>query len=116
MPAGAGISGAVDALHLHQKRGSAMSTVQTMTDDQVAEFLALARSANIYFEIIHDRLHMRAFKPNWEMWRPCRHLLDEIGQERIEAYVRARTAEQNAVARWTHASAERLQVAAEAMR
>ena len=93
-----------------------MSPDQTMTDEHVAEFLDLARSANIHFDIVHDRLHMRMVNPNWEMWKPCRHLLDEIGQERIEAYVRREAMERSAAARWTAVSAERLHLAAEAMR
>ena len=31
---------------------------------------------------------VRAVNPNWRMWSPIRHLLDEIGQARIEAHVR----------------------------
>lgn len=85
-------------------------------DAEVAEFIDLARSANVHFDIVNDRLHMRMVNPDWAMWRPCRHLLDEIGQSRIEAYVRGQAAESNAVARWTHVSAERLHLAAEAMR
>jgi len=93
-----------------------ISTSQTMPDELVAEFLDLARSANIHFDIVNDRLHMRAVNPNWAMWKPCRHLLDEIGQARIEAYVRGQAQAQGAVARWTAVSAERLHLAAEAMR
>ncbi len=93
-----------------------MSPTDTVLDSDVAEFLDLARSANVHFEIVHDRLHMRMHNPNWAMWKPCRHLLDEIGQARIEAYVRGQAAEANAVERWTHLSAERLHLAAEAMR
>src|SRR4051812_22705897 len=93
-----------------------MSIQPTMTDEHVAEFLDLARSANIHFDIVNDRLHMRMVNPDWAMWKPCRHLLDEIGQARIEAYVRARAMEQGAVAQWTAVSAERLHLAAEAMR
>ena len=93
-----------------------MLTAETMPDDHVAEFIDLARSANIHFDIVNDRLHMRMVNPNWDMWKPCRHLLDEIGQARIEAYVRGQAANNNAVARWTQASAERLHLAAEAMR
>ena len=92
-----------------------MLTAETMPDDHVAEFIDLARSANIHFDIVNDRLHMRMVNPNWDMWKPCRHLLDEIGQARIEAYVRGQAAESNAVARWMHVSAERLHLAAEAM-
>ena len=88
-----------------------------MLDEHVAEFIDLARSANIHFDIVQDRLHMRMVNPNWAMWKPCRHLLDEIGQARIEAYIRNQAASHHqAVTRWTHASAERLHLAAEAMR
>ena len=93
-----------------------MSTTDTMPDAHVAEFIDLARSANVHFDIVNDRLTMRMVNPNWEMWKPCRHLLDEIGQPRIDACVRQQAAEDNAVARWTHVSAERLHLAAEAMR
>ena len=83
-------------------------------DDEVAQFLDLARSANVHFDIVNDRLHMRMVNPDWAMWKPCRHLLNEIGQARIEAYVRGQNA--GVVERWTQASAERLHCAAEAMR
>ncbi|SEP66816.1 hypothetical protein SAMN05428969_0380 [Devosia sp. YR412] len=88
----------------------------TMIDTEVAEFLDLARSANVHFDIVNDRLHMRMVNPDWAMWKPCRHLLDEIGQVRIEAYVRQEAAEKSAVGRWTAVSAERLHLAVEAMR
>lgn len=65
-----------------------MISASTMPDDQVAEFLDLAKSANVIFGIVNDRLSMRASKPNWAMWRPCRHLLDEIGSERIASYLK----------------------------
>ncbi|MET3926985.1 hypothetical protein [Devosia sp. 2618] len=93
-----------------------MSATDTMPDAYIAEFLDLARSANIHFDIVNDRLTMRMVNPNWTMWRPCRHLLDEIGHDRIEAFVRAQASDRSAVARWTHASAERLHLAAEAIR
>ena len=93
-----------------------MSPDPAMPDAYVAEFIDMARSANIHFDIVNDRLHMRMVNPNWAMWKPCRHLLDEIGQPRIEAFVRAQAREQSAVARWTAVSAERLHLAAEAMR
>ena len=93
-----------------------MSPDPIMPDAHVAEFLGLARSANIHFEIVNDRLHMQMVNPDWAMWKPCRHLLDEIGQARIEAYVRRKAGERDVVARWTQASAERLQLAAAAMR
>ena len=70
-----------------------MTTTDTMIDTEVAEFLDLARSANVHFDIVNDRLHMHMVNPDWAMWKPCRHLLDEIGQARIEAFVRGEAAE-----------------------
>ena len=70
-------------------------TPDHLSDAQVAEFLDLARSANIHFDIVNDRLTMRMVRPNWEMWRPCRHLLDEIGSERIAAYLKRTQARYN---------------------
>ena len=59
-----------------------------VSDEGIAEFLAMARSANVFFEIVNDRLTVRAVNPNWRMWSPIRHFLDEIGPARIEAHVR----------------------------
>lgn len=42
-------------------------TPVALTDEDVAEFLDLARSANVTFEITHDRLHMRMVNPDWAM-------------------------------------------------
>lgn len=68
----------------------AIVTNEAVPPDAIGEFLDLAQSANVYFEIVHDHLTIRAVNPRWEMWKPIRYLLDEIGQARIEAYVRAR--------------------------
>jgi hypothetical protein len=87
-----------------------------LSDDDVAEFLDLARSANVTFDIVNDKLHMRMVNPVWTMWKPIRHLLDEIGQERIEAFVRRDVAAREAVERSALASAERLHLAVEVMR
>ena len=87
-----------------------------MPDAYVAEFLDLARSANVTFDIVGERLHMRMVNPNWAMWTPISHLLDEIGHERIEAFVRRETAARQAVESWNEASVERLNLAAEVMR
>ena len=65
-----------------------IETNNSISDDGIAEFLSLARSANVFFEIVNDRLTVRAVNPNWSMWSPIRYLLDEIGQARIEAHVR----------------------------
>lgn len=93
-----------------------MAYQNPMPDAYVAEFLDLARSANVTFDITEDRLHMRMVNPNWAMWSPIRHLLDEIGHERIEAFVRRETAARQAVENWNEASVERLKGAAEVMR
>jgi len=87
-----------------------------MPDAYIAEFLDLARSANVSFDITNDRLHMRMVNPDWTLWSPIRHLLDEIGQEQIEAFLRRETAEADLVARSAQASAERLHLAVEVMR
>ncbi|KKB08053.1 hypothetical protein [Devosia chinhatensis] len=93
-----------------------MAYSEHMPDAYIAEFLDLARSANVDFDIVHDRLHMRMVNPDWAMWSPIRHLLDEIGTDRIEAFVRSEAAARDVVDRSAEASAERLSLAAEAMR
>lgn len=75
-----------------------MSDTELMPDGYVAEFLDLAKSANVHFDIVNDRLTMHASNPNWAMWKPCRHLLDEIGSERIAEYLKsARASDQGLV-------------------
>ena len=54
----------------------------------IAEFIDMARSANVFFEIVNGLLTERAVNPDWKMWGPIRHLLDEIGIERIDRFVR----------------------------
>lgn len=87
-----------------------------MPDAHIAEFLDLARSANVHFDIVNDRLHMRMVNPDWSMWSPIRHLLDEIGQDQIEAFVRRDAAARGMVDRSAKVSAERLHLAVEVMR
>ena len=58
-------------------------------DAGIAEFIDMARSANVYFDIIHGRLTVRAINPDWKVWRPIRYFLDEIGIERVERYLRS---------------------------
>lgn len=64
------------------------TTNEPLPDRYVAEFLDLATSAHVYFELVNDRLTVRAVNPHWEMWRPFRYLLDEIGARRIEQFLR----------------------------
>ncbi len=63
-------------------------TQQPLPDRYIAEFLDLATSAHVNFDLVNDRLTVRAVNPHWEMWKPFRHLLDEIGARRIEQYLR----------------------------
>ena len=70
-----------------------------ISDQAVGELIDLARSAHVYFELINDRMTVRAVNPEWSIWRPLRHLLDEIGPQRIEAYLRKGGAEL-AIAQW----------------
>ena len=93
-----------------------MAYQSPMPDAHIAEFLDLARSANVHFDIVNDRLHMQIVRPNWAMWSPIRHLLDEIGHERIEAFVRREAAARGMVDRSAQVSAERLHLAVEVMR
>ncbi len=60
---------------------------QGIEDQGIAEFLDLARSANVFLEPVRGRLTIRAVNPNWAMWKPIRHMLDEIGPKAIEAYL-----------------------------
>lgn len=93
-----------------------MAYQSPMPDAYVSEFLDLARSANVHFDIVNDRLHMQMVRPNWTMWSPIRHLLDEIGHDRIEAFVRREAAARDVVERSAQVSSERLHLAAEVMR
>ena len=67
---------------------SAIESNDQVSDEGIAEFLSMARSAIVFFEIVNDHLTVCAVNPNWRMWAPIRHLLDEIGQPRIEDFVR----------------------------
>ncbi len=65
------------------------TTTDSVSDIGVAEFLDMARSAHVYFDLTRDKLSVRAVDPIWQIWTPVRHLLDEIGTSRIEAYLRS---------------------------
>ena len=58
----------------------------------IAQFLALAASANVYFDLVGDRVVVRAINPNWRAWSGLRHYLDELGLPNIEAYFRETSA------------------------
>lgn len=62
----------------------------------VAQFLALARVANVDFSLVDGRLVMQAHHLRWETWRTVRFFLDELGVEAIESFFRTTTPEQRA--------------------
>ena len=67
----------------------------TIDDEQrraIAQFLALAASANVYFDLVGDRVVVRAVNPNWPAWSTLRHYLDEFGLANIESYFRQTSA------------------------
>lgn len=71
-----------------------------VTDPQklsVAQFLDLARSANVTFHLVDGKLAMRSARVNWKLWSPLRRCLDEIGTEAIADYFRSTTAEDRAI-------------------
>lgn len=65
-----------------------MRSSPPLPDRFIAEFLEIAESAHVYFDLVNDRLTMRAVNPHWEMWHPIRHMLDEIGAEALEMHLR----------------------------
>jgi hypothetical protein len=66
------------------------------TDQAVAQFLDLARAANVTFELVDGRLVMRATRLDWKLWAPVRHFLDELGIEAITGYFERYTPEERA--------------------
>ncbi len=62
----------------------------------VGQFLALAASANVFFEVINDRLVVRAVNPRWDLWHGVRVCLDELGVEKVEDYLRHTTERERA--------------------
>lgn len=59
----------------------------------VAQFLALAKTANVTFSMVDGRLVMRSAQMDWKLWQPLRHCLDEIGVEAIADYFKETTPE-----------------------
>lgn len=60
----------------------------------VGQFLALAATAGVRFDLVDDRVVMRAINLRQRQWQPLRTLLDELGIAQIEAYLRGTTSEQ----------------------
>ena len=80
--------------HPLHSTGASPGGQSTSAGMAVAQFLALARAANVTFDLVENRLTMRAVKPRWALWAPTRQCLDEIGIEAIEDHFRNTTPEQ----------------------
>jgi hypothetical protein len=65
-------------------------------DLAVAQFLELAKGANVAFELSGDRLVMRSSKVNWKRWSTVRHYLDELGVEAITEYFKRNSPQERA--------------------
>lgn len=63
----------------------------------VAQFLDLARAANVTFVLVDGRLVMRAARMDWKLWRPLRRCLDEIGVAAITDYFKRTSPEDREV-------------------
>jgi len=58
------------------------------TDLAVAQFLELAKLANVRFEVQNERLVMVAARPDARLWKPIRPYLDELGAAAIADYLK----------------------------
>ena len=65
-------------------------------DLAVAQFLDLARAANVTFELVDGHLVMVSPRLNWKLWSPIRHYLDELGVPAIADYFRRNSPETRA--------------------
>ena len=62
-------------------------------DLSVAQFLDLARAANVRFVMADGRLVMISTRMDWRLWRTLRRCLDEIGIAAITEYFHRTSAE-----------------------
>jgi hypothetical protein len=62
----------------------------------VAQMLALARVANVEFDLVDRQLVIRATHADWPLWPPLRTLLAEIGTDAIVHYFAETTDEERA--------------------
>ncbi len=72
------------------------SAPDLVTRRAIAQFLALAKVANVEFRFIDGRLVLQARKARWKTWAAIRGCLDEIGIPAIEAYFRTTTSDERA--------------------
>ena len=60
-------------------------------DLRVAQFLGLARAANVNFVMMDGRLLMHSAHMNWNLWHTLRRCLDEIGVNTIADFLNRTT-------------------------
>jgi len=73
------------------------SEASAPVDISIAQMLALAKLANIEFEVAQNRLLIRSARANWKLWPPVRHYLDEIGVDAIVDFFNRTTARDRAI-------------------
>ena len=66
------------------------------TDLAVAQFLELAKLANVTFQVVDGRLVMRSSRIDWKRWPTVRFYLDQIGIAAITEFFRRNTDEARA--------------------
>ena len=66
-------------------------------DVSIAQMLELAKLAKIKFEVADGRLVMFSTHADWNLWKPVRAYLDEIGVEAIVEYFARTTSEERQV-------------------
>lgn len=65
-------------------------------DVSIGQMLDLAKLAKIEFDVVEGRLVMFSSQMDWQLWRPVRAYLDEIGVEAIVDYFNRTTGEDRA--------------------
>lgn len=75
---------------------AAQARSSSAVDISIAQMLALARVANIEFNVAENRLLIRSAKADWKLWPPVRHYLDEIGVDAIVDFFKRTSSEYRA--------------------
>ena len=75
---------------------AAGSKSSASVDISIAQMLALAKAANIEFDVAQNKLLIRSAQANWKLWPPVRHYLDQIGVDAIVAFFNRTSADYRA--------------------
>jgi len=67
---------------------------QAALDLAIGQMLALAKAANVSFQLADGRLAVRFVNPRWQLWPGVRQCLDEIGIDAVVSYFQRTTAEE----------------------